>query len=108
MLQLSYDGSFTVISRNDKNFTIHICDKNTSISTDRTEPAYLFSDLLTNVWETSNNSSKIKQIQEAHNEDNERVIDQRKNKNSSIPGGNGVLKTTYRRIRFREEFKRGT
>jgi len=52
---LRYDGPFTVISRNDKNFTIRIHNKNTTVSIDRIKPAYLFSDSLTNVWETINN-----------------------------------------------------
>jgi len=44
----------------------------------------------------------------AYNEnDIEQVIDQRKNKNSSIPGDNGVKKT-YKRVRFREGFQEGT
>jgi len=42
---------------------------------------------------------------ETNNEDNERVTDQRKNENSSIPGENGVMKKTYRRVRFREGFR---
>jgi len=62
MLQLPHYGPFTVVSRNYKNFTIRIRDKNTTVSTDRIKPAYLsdsfsdsFSDSLTDVWETTNN-----------------------------------------------------
>jgi len=47
MLQLTYDGPFTVVLRNDKNFTIHVHDKNTTVSIDQIKPAYLFSDSLT-------------------------------------------------------------
>jgi len=110
MLQLPYDGPFTVVSRNDKNFTIRIYDKNTTISIDRIKPAYLFSDSLTDVWETTNNQWQQNQTdsmkRETH-EDNERVTD-KKNKNSSIPGGNGIVKKTYKRVRFREGFQGGT
>jgi len=47
MLQLPYDGAFRVVSCNDKNFTICIHDKNTTVSIDQIKLAYLFSDSLT-------------------------------------------------------------
>jgi len=79
-------------------------NKNTTIFINRIKPAYLFLDSLTDVWETTNNQWQQNQTdlrkREAHNEDNERVTDQRKNKNSSIPGENGIVKKTYRRVRF--------
>jgi len=84
------------------------------ISIDRIKPAYLFSDLLIDVWKTTNNQWQQNQTnstrefrRKVHNEDNERVTDQRKNEISSIPGGNAVIKKTYRRVRFREGFQRG-
>jgi len=79
---LSYDGSFTVVLRNDKNFTIRIYDKNITISIDGIKPVYLFSDLLTDICETINNQDQQNQTnlirREADNEDNERVTNQRK------------------------------
>jgi len=62
------------------------------------KPAYLFSDSLTDVWQTINNQCQQNQTdstrREAYNEDNERVTDQRRNENSSISGENRVIKKT--------------
>jgi len=64
MLQLFYDGPFTVISRNHKNFSICIHDKNTTVSIDRIKPAYLFSKSLTDVTQSTIKCYKIRQTQE--------------------------------------------
>jgi len=77
------------------------------VSIDRIKLAYLFSDLLTDAGETTNNQWKQTQTHstEARNEDNERIIDQKESKNSSIPGGTGVVMRAGKRVRFRDEFQ---
>lgn len=43
-LQLPYDGSYKVIQRGDKNYTIEITDRNLRISIDRLKPAFVVPD----------------------------------------------------------------
>jgi len=105
MLQLSYDSPFAVVTRDDKNFTICVHDKNIMVSIDRIKPAYLFTELLT-YGETINNKWLQNQTHstatQTRSQDNERVTDQEKSKSSQIPGRTEVVMRAGRRIRFPE------
>jgi len=106
ILQLPYDVPFTVVIRDNKNFTILIYDKNITISIDRIKLIYLFSESLIDAGETTNNQWQQNQTHliaiQTRSEDNERVIDQRKNKSSE---GTGAVTRSGRRVRFRERFQ---
>jgi len=61
MLQLPYDGSFAVVTCNDKNFTIRVHGKNITVSIDRVKPAYLLTESLIDAGETTNNQRQYNQ-----------------------------------------------
>jgi len=73
ILQPLYDGLFTVMTRDDKNFTIRVHSKNITVLIDRVKAAYLFTESLTDVSEITNNQQQDNQTHsmatQAHDQD---------------------------------------
>jgi len=65
MLQLSYDGPFAVVTRDDKNFTICIYGKNITKQS-WVKPAYLLSESLTDTGNIINSNARVQTRETEH------------------------------------------
>jgi len=90
MLQLPHDGPFVVVTRDDKNFTIRVHDKNITVLIDR---------IKRDTGETIRQPMATQSMTtQAHSWDNERVTDQEQSK---------INESRQKRVRLPERFQAG-